>query len=149
MSHSLGILSSGVKFVLNLVHFMTNLELQLQEVTKCFSYFWLQLVRMKSCKKWCPQFLIAFLPFEILTYVTFLFLLKLVLKIANPSKHKNRTFFKKSPARLLPLMYTAFKEITPRIFWVRVWTLYAYKGLTLSEGLYFLIGTVNLIDLQD
>ena len=34
MNHSLGILSSGVKFALYLVHFMTNFELQLQEATK-------------------------------------------------------------------------------------------------------------------
>ena len=39
MNQSLGILSSGVKFALHLVHFMTNFELQLQEATKFFSYF--------------------------------------------------------------------------------------------------------------
>ena len=39
MNHSLGILSSGVKFELHLVHFMTNFELQLQEGTEFFSYF--------------------------------------------------------------------------------------------------------------
>ena len=39
MSHSLDILSFGVKFALHLVHFMTNFEFQLQEATKFFSYF--------------------------------------------------------------------------------------------------------------
>ena len=39
MNHNLGILLSVVKFTLNLVHFMTNFELQLQEATKYFSYF--------------------------------------------------------------------------------------------------------------
>ena len=60
MNHSLGILSSGVKLVLHLVHFMTNFELQLQVVTKFSSYFLLQFVRMKSSKKPCPRFLIPF-----------------------------------------------------------------------------------------
>ena len=36
MNHSLGILSSGVKLALHLVHFITNFELQLQVVTKNF-----------------------------------------------------------------------------------------------------------------
>ena len=39
MNHSLGILSSGLKFALHLVNFMTNFEFQLQEATKFFSYF--------------------------------------------------------------------------------------------------------------
>ena len=39
MNHNLGILSSVVKFALNLVHFMTNFELQLQKATKFFNYF--------------------------------------------------------------------------------------------------------------
>ena len=50
MNHSLS-LSSRAKFALHLVHLMTNFELQLQKGTKFFSYFWLQLVRMKSSKK--------------------------------------------------------------------------------------------------
>ena len=83
MNHSLGILSSGVKFALHLVHFMTSFELQLQEA-KCFSYFRLQLVKMKISKKPCTRFLITFLLFEILAYITFLFPLNLVLKIENP-----------------------------------------------------------------
>ena len=85
MNHSLGILSNGVKFALRVVHFVTNFELQLKEATKFFSYFGLQLVRMKSSKKPCPRFLITFLLFEIVAYITFLFPLKLVLKIENPS----------------------------------------------------------------
>ena len=39
MNHSLGILWSGVKFALHLIHFITNLELHFQEATKFFSYF--------------------------------------------------------------------------------------------------------------
>ena len=39
MNYSLDILSSGVKFALHLVHFMTNFELQLQDATKFFTYF--------------------------------------------------------------------------------------------------------------
>ena len=85
MNHSLGILSSGAKFALLLVHFMTNFGLEFQEATKCFSYFWLQLVRIKSSKKPCLQFVIVCLLFEILVYITFLFPLKSVPKIENPS----------------------------------------------------------------
>ena len=69
MNNGLSILSSGVKFALHFVHFMINFELQLQEATKFFSYFWLQLVRMKSSKKPYPRFLISFLLFEILAYI--------------------------------------------------------------------------------
>ena len=39
MNHHLGILSSGVKFALHLAHFMTNFELQVQDATKCLTYF--------------------------------------------------------------------------------------------------------------
>ena len=85
MNHSLGILSSGVKFELHLVHFMTNFELQLQKATIFFSYFLLQLVILKSSKNPCPQFLITFLLFEILANITFLFPLKSILKIENSS----------------------------------------------------------------
>ena len=85
MNHSLGILSSGVKFALHLVYFMTNFELQLQKAIKFFTYFSRQLVRMKNSKKSCPRFLITFLLFEILANITFLFPLKSVLKIENPS----------------------------------------------------------------
>ena len=73
MNHSLRILSSGVKFALHLIHFMTNFELQLEKATKCFGYFSLQLIRMKSSKKLCPRFLIKFLLFEVLDYITVLF----------------------------------------------------------------------------
>ena len=85
MNDSLGILSYGVKFALYLLHFMTNFELQLHKATKCFSYFLLELVRMKGSKKPCPLFLITFLLFEILANITILFPLKLGLKIENPS----------------------------------------------------------------
>ena len=84
MNHSLHILSSGVNLALNWVHFMTNFELQHRDATKCFSYFWLQLVRMKSSIKPCPRFLITLLLFETVTYIKFLFPLKLVLKIEYP-----------------------------------------------------------------
>ena len=50
---------------------------------------------MKNSKKECPRFLITLLLFEISAYITFLFPLKLVLKIENPSEHENRTFFEK------------------------------------------------------
>ena len=79
MNHSLGILSSGIKFPLHLVHL-----LQFQEATKLFRYFRLQVVRMKS-KNPCPRFLITFLHFEILAYITFLFPFKSVRKTENPS----------------------------------------------------------------
>ena len=85
MNHSLRILPSGVKFPLNLVHFLTNFELQLREVTKLFSCFLIHLVRMKSSKKPHQRFLITFLLFEILAYITFLFPLKSILKVQNPS----------------------------------------------------------------
>ena len=39
MNHSLGILSSGVKFQLQFVHFMTKFEYQIQKVTKFINYF--------------------------------------------------------------------------------------------------------------
>ena len=85
MNHSLRILASGVKFPLNLVHFLTNFELQLREVTKFFSSFLIHLVRMKSSKKPYQRLLITFLLFEILAYITFLFPLKSILKVQNPS----------------------------------------------------------------
>ena len=75
---------------------------------------------MKGSKKPYPRFLITFLLFEVLTYITFLFPLRLVLKIENPSQHKNRTFFTKSQAWFFsPVISsndTAFKGITPKIF---------------------------------
>ena len=118
--NSLGILSSGVKFALHLVHFMTNFELQLQKVTKFFSYFWLQLVRMKSSKKWCPQFLITFLLFEILTNITFLFPLKSLLTIeifhnirtAHVLRNRGHGFAQ----RLFPQMSTVLKQLHQRSF---------------------------------
>ena len=61
MNHSLGILSSETIFVLHLVHFMTNFELQLQKVTKFFCY--LQLVRMNSSEKTVPGILNYFFAF--------------------------------------------------------------------------------------
>ena len=76
MNHSLGISSSGEKFALHLVHFMSTFELQLQKATKFLSYFGLHLVRKKSTKKPCPLFLITFFFFffvEILVYITYLF----------------------------------------------------------------------------
>ena len=68
MNYSLGILSSGVKFAFHLVRFMTNFEFQPQEATKFYRCFGLQVVRMKSSKEPCPQFLITFLLFEILAH---------------------------------------------------------------------------------
>ena len=70
MNHSLHILSSGVKFALNLVHFKNNFELQLQKATKLFQLL-LQFVRMKSSKNPFPRFLITFLLFEILACYIF------------------------------------------------------------------------------
>ena len=130
MIHSLGILSSGVKFGLHLIHFMTNFELQLQVAAKSFSYFWFMLVRIKSIKKTCPWFLIAFLLFEIFAYITFLFPLKSVLKIKILPNIKTAHFLRNCKhgfaQGLFPLMWTAFKGITLNIFWVRAQTLYTY-----------------------
>ena len=81
MNHGSGILPSGVKFALHLVHFITNFEVKLQEFTKFFSYFLLELVRMKNSKEPCPRFLITFLLFEVLAHITFLFPLNSVPKI--------------------------------------------------------------------
>ena len=104
MDHSLGILSIGVKFALYLVHFMTKFELQ--KATIFFSYFWLQLVRLKSSKKPCPRFLNTFLLFVILANITFLFPLKSALR------NRGHGFAQ----RLFRQMFTAFKGITSRIF---------------------------------
>ena len=115
MNHSLGILSNFIKCTWHLVHFITNFELQIQEASKFFSYFWLQLIRKKSSKKLCPWFLITFLFFEILAYIRFLFPLKLVLKIENPLSHKSCTFYRELRAqfsqRLFSQMFTTFKGI--------------------------------------
>ena len=123
-NYGLGILSSGVKFALHLVHFITNFEVKLQEFTKFFSYFLLELVRMKNSKEPCPRFLITFLLFEILAHITFLFPLKSVLT------HKNHTFMRNRghgfAQRLFSQMYITFKGIRPKIFWVRARTLYPY-----------------------
>ena len=101
--------------------FMTNFELQLQDATKIISYFWIQLVRMKSSKKTCAQFLIMFLLLEILTYVTFFFLLELVLKLEILHNIRNRRH--SFAQQLFPQMYTSVKGITWKIFWVRARTL--------------------------
>ena len=50
MNHSLGILSSWVKFALHLVYFMTKFELQLYEATKYFSIFGFRLLEWKVVK---------------------------------------------------------------------------------------------------
>ena len=50
MNHSLGILSSWVKFALHLVYFMTKFELQLYEATKYFSIFGFRLLESKVVK---------------------------------------------------------------------------------------------------
>ena len=110
MNHSLDILSSGVKFVLHLVHFMTNFELQLQKATKFFSYFGFSLLEWRAVKKnrgtivdyvftfWDIGQYYIFSSFEIL--------------------HNTRTahFLTNSghgfAQRLFPQMYTAFKGIT-------------------------------------
>ena len=144
MNHSLGIWSSGVKFAMHLVHFMTNFELQFQKVTKSFSYFWLQLVKMKSSKKRCPWFLITFLLFEIVANITFLLPLKSVLRTAHFLRNGRCGFGQ----RLFPQLYTAFKGITSKIFWVWAQNIIRLQRI-LSEDLYFFIGTVTLIHLQD
>ena len=87
--------SSGVKFALNLVYFISKFELQLQEATKVSSSFLFQLVRINSSKKRCLQFLIAFLLLEILSNITFLFPLKLVLKAESSWWNIAQTFFEK------------------------------------------------------
>ena len=152
MNHSLGILSSGVKFVLHLVHSMTNFELQLQEATKFFNFFWLQLVGLKSSKKQCPWFLITFLLFEILAYITYYIS---VLKIENPSEHKKHTFLRNRgygfAQRLFPQIYTAFKGTTLKFFELELKHCALSEKLqrVVSKDLYFFIGTVTLIHLQD
>ena len=78
-------LSSGVKFTLNLAHYMTIFEFQFLEAKRFFTYPWFQFVRIKISKKLCPRFLITFSLFEILAYISFLFPLKSVLKVENPS----------------------------------------------------------------
>ena len=70
MNHSLDILSSGVKFILHLVHLMTKFELLLQEATKFFIYFWFQFVRMKSSKK-LPAIYYVFIFWDIGLYYIF------------------------------------------------------------------------------
>ena len=65
---------------------------------------------MKSSKKPYPQLLIIFLLFEILAYITFLFPLKLVLKIEDPWNYKNQTFC--SAVTYTPLL----KELRQRFF---------------------------------
>ena len=120
MNHSLGILSSGVKFSLQLLHFVTNFELQLQKTTKCFSYFRLQLLIMRSSKNPCARFLITFLLFEILANITFSFSLKSVLNIKNLhniiTAHFLRNRRQGFDQRLFLKMYSAFKGITLKIF---------------------------------
>ena len=126
---------------------------QLQEATKFFSYFSLQLVRMKNSKKACPRFLITFLLFEILAYITFLFPLKSVLNMKNSSWHKNRTFFEESSrARFSSAVISSnvhgfLKELCQRFFDIEL------EHCTLTEiplkDLHFFIGTETLIHLQD
>ena len=83
MNYSIDISSSGVKFALHLIHFVTNIELYLHKTTKFFSYFLHQPVKIKCSKNPCPRFSISFLFFVILAYITFFFPLKSVLKSLN------------------------------------------------------------------
>ena len=106
MNHSLGISSSGEKFALHLVHFMSTFELQLQKATKFLSYFGLHLVRKKSTKKPCPLFLITFFFFfvEILVYITYLLPLNWGIK--------NMVLLSGNFPKCKPLL----KELHPRFF---------------------------------
>ena len=86
MNHSLGILSSGVKLALHLVHFITNFELQLQVVTKNFLViFDFSLLEWRAVKNRAHDFWFRFDFFEILAYITVLLPLKSVLKMENRS----------------------------------------------------------------
>ena len=145
MNHSLDTFSSGVKLALHLVHFMINFELQLQETTKWFSYFWLQPIRMKSNKKLCPRFLITFLLFQLLTYITFLFPLKLELKIKILHNIRIAHFLRNQAygfaQQLFPQTYTVFSLwISKRLlssswkdkdFWRQDWE---YNGLCIISS---------------
>ena len=106
------------KLCITLVNFMTKFKLRVQEVTKFFTYFYLQLFRMKSGKKPCPRFLITFLLYEILAYIFVFF------EIATKTFEESRDGF---ALRLFYQMYTTFKRTTPDIFLVRARTLYAYR----------------------
>ena len=51
------------------------------------------LLEWRVVKNYAPDFMITFLLFEILAFISILFTLKPVLKIENPSERKNRRFF--------------------------------------------------------
>ena len=87
---------------------------------------------MKNSQKACPQFLITFLLFVILAYITFLFPLKSVLNMKNSSWHKPHIFWGIFAGTVFLSGYFLkctwlFKGIMPKIFWYRARTLYAYR----------------------
>ena len=108
---------------------------------------------MKSSKKLCPRFLITFLLFEILAFITFLFPLKAVLKTKCPSQHqktahlKNSTFFEELQARFcLVVISSNVHHLRQSNFQLEL------KHGTLTEDthsrLESFIGTVTLIHIQ-
>ena len=127
MNHSLEILSIGVKFPLYLVHLWRTLSFNSnkpQNFSVIFDFGLLEWRVVKNCTRdfWLHFYflwhwlMLHFFSFEIGT--------------------KNRKFFTThflktrrhgSAQWLFSQLYTAFKGITPKIFWVRSQTLYAYK----------------------
>ena len=110
-----------------MIHFMTNFKLHLPEATKFFSYFWLQLVRMNIVKNRAKDFNYDFTFWDIGLYYIFV-----SLEICTKYRKPFITFFLRNRGhgfdqRLFPQMYTAFKGITPKVFWVRPRTLYVYE----------------------
>ena len=128
-------LSSGVKSALHLVHFRTNFDLQLQEATKIFSYFWLQLVRIKTSKNRACDF---WLCFYFLRYWPIIHFCSFEISTKNwgiTGKVLLSSYFLKCT----PLL----KKLHQRFFELEL------KHGMLTEDLYFFIGTVPLLHPQD
>ena len=131
MNHSFGILSSGVKFALHLVHFTTNFELQLQEAYKCSVVFDFSLLEWRVVKNRAGNFWLRFYFLRYWPTLHFCFLWKRYQKYINLHNIKTTHFLRNHSNGFAQQL---FPHTPKRI---------------LSEDLYFFIGTVTLIHLQD
>ena len=129
MNHSLPTLSSGVKFLLTLAHYMTVFEFQFLEAKRFFTYPWFQFVRIKISKKTVPTiFDYVFTFWDIGLYLIFA-----SFEISTKSR---KSFVTSEPhiflknryiQRLFPQFHTVFKGIAPKIFIFAARALQTYR----------------------
>ena len=120
MNHGLGILSNGVKITLHLVYLWPTLSFKSKMPQKLSVIFDFSLLEWKVVKNVCAIFDYVFTFGDIgLCYSFFLLELVLKLEILHNIRNRRHSFAQ----QLFPQMYTSFKGITWKIFWVRARTL--------------------------